>query len=277
VDSEARCLVGDRTARGSEVRGRLNREGYLIRCGVLDLDLIAEAGDHVSWLQERYPDRRGEDLTHELVALDPFWVRLVSDDRLLDIAEMIVGPNIAPFASHYISKPLFVGKQVLWHQDSSYWPLEPMEAITLWLAIDPSTSENGCVRVIPGSHKGEVHPLRRRDDVENVLGSESAAEIDESLAVDLELAPGDVEVHHPSIVHGSNANTSPYRRCGLTIRYIPTSTRVTSAEHPFASALLHRGEPSVNLYQPWPEYRPGEHFGFSEAETWNAQHGHGST
>lgn len=269
--------MDDRTARGSDVRDRLDREGYLILSGVLDLDLIAEASDHVSWLQERYPDRRGEDLTHDLVARDPFWVRLVSDDRLLHIAAMFVGPNIALFASHYISKPPFVGKQVLWHQDSSYWPLEPMEVITLWLAIGPATSENGCVRVIPGSHKGEVHPLRRRDDVENVLGSESAVVIDESLAVDLELAPGDVEVHHPSIVHGSNANTSPHRRCGLTIRYIPTSTRITSAEQPFASALLLRGEPGVNLYQPWPEYRRGEHFGFAGAETWNSWHGHGGT
>lgn len=248
---------------------RLDRDGYAILPGVVDLDLIAEVSDHVDWLLERYPERRGEDLTHDLVANDPFWVRLVSDDRLLDVAQLFLGPDIALFASHYISKPPFVGKQVLWHQDGAYWPLEPMEVITLWLAVDPSTVENGCVRVIPGSHKGRIHPLRRRDDVESVLGSESAAAIDESLAVDLELAPGDVEIHHPGIVHGSNANVSPRRRCGLTIRYIPTSTRITSDEQPFVSALLLRGKPGVNIYQPWPRFVPGKHFGFDGAERWN--------
>ena len=65
---------------------------------------------------------------------DPFWVRLVSDDRLLNVAETFVGPNIALFASHYIAKRPFDGQAVLWHQDGSYWPLEPMEVVTLWLA-----------------------------------------------------------------------------------------------------------------------------------------------
>ena len=82
---------------------------------------------------------------------DPFWVRLISDDRLLDIAQEYVGPNIALFASHYISKPPADGHPVLWHQDGSYWPLEPMEVVTLWLAVDDSLPENGCMQAIPTS------------------------------------------------------------------------------------------------------------------------------
>lgn len=87
--------------------------------------------------------------------------------------------------------------------------------------------------------------------------------------MDLILEPGDVEVHHPNIMHGSNANDSPYRRCGLTIRYIPTSTRITEEPSPWPSALLLRGEPGVNEYQPRPRYVPGEHFAFSGAENWS--------
>lgn len=239
-----------------------DRDGYTIFRDVIDPGLIAEASDHVSWLQAKYPDRLGEDLATELVAGDPFWVRLVSDDRLLDIAELFVGPDIALFASHYISKPPFSGMPVLWHQDGAYWPLEPMRVVTLWLAVDESTPENGCVRVIPGSHKHDLYGLRQRDDVDNVLGSESAVTVDESKAVDLVLSPGDVEVHHPNILHASNANTSPRRRCGLTIRYIPTTTRITSERQPFVSALLLRGRPGVNVYQPFPAYVEGEHMPF---------------
>lgn len=262
--------MSTRTADRDATLKTYDEGGYLIFREVLDPALIGEASDHVTWLQERHPKLRGEELSHELVARDPFWVRLVSDDRLLDIAETFVGADIALFASHYISKPPYSGQPVLWHQDGAYWPLEPMNVVTLWLAVDESTPENGCMRVIPGSHRGELHDLRQRDDTESVLGSESAVDIDESDAVDMILSPGDVEVHHPKIMHGSNANTSPRRRCGLTIRYIPTATRIVTEQQPYASALLLRGKPGVNVYQPRPVFIPGESFDFAGSERWLA-------
>jgi hypothetical protein len=243
-------------------------DGYVIFRGVIDGALVAEASDHVAWLHRRRPELRGEQLDHQLVTKDPFWVRLVSDDRLLDIAEIFVGPDIALFASHYISKPPFSGQPVLWHQDGAYWPLEPMDVVTLWLAVDPSLPENGCMRVIPGSHRGDLHGVRQRDDTENVLGSESAVDVDESRAVDVILKPGDVEVHHPTIMHGSNPNTSPRRRCGLTIRYIPTSTRIVSEQQPYLSAFLLRGKAGVNVYQARPVFVAGESFGFAGSGRW---------
>jgi ectoine hydroxylase-related dioxygenase (phytanoyl-CoA dioxygenase family) len=242
-----------------------DRDGYVIFRDLLDAELIAEASDHVTWLSNKYPDVRPEQLGHQFVARDPFWVRLVSDERLLDVAQVFVGPDIALFASHYISKPPFSGQPVLWHQDAAYWPLEPMNVVTMWLAIDHSTPENGCLQVIPGSHKSSIQGLRENTTVESVLGSEVDVDVDESQAVDLILRPGDAEVHHPNILHGSKANTSPHRRCGLTIRYIPTSTRILGDEQPFASALLVRGEPGVNAYQPHPTYDPQQHFPFRDA------------
>lgn len=244
------------------------RDGYAIFREIIDTDLVSEASAHVDWLKEKHPGRRGEDLGHDLVASDAFWVRLVSDPRLLDIASLFVGHDIALFASHYISKEPYSGQAVLWHQDGAYWPLEPMQVVTLWLAVDRSMSENGCLRVIPGSHRLELHGIRARDDIDNVLRSESAIEVDESLAVDLELAPGDVEVHHPNIVHGSRANESPRRRCGLTIRYIPTSTRILSDEQPFASAIHLRGELGLNAYQPRPRFVAGRDFAFAGSDAW---------
>ena len=250
------------------VAKQYDEDGYMVFRAALDSGLISEASGHVEWLQGRHPELRGEELAHVLVARDPFWVRLVGDPRLLDIAALFIGSDIALFASHYICKPPFSGQQVLWHQDGAYWPLKPMRVVTLWLAVDESTPENGCLRVIPGSHKGEMHELRQRDDTDNVLGSESAVEVNESTAVDLIMAPGDVEVHHPKIIHGSNANTSPRRRCGLTIRYIPTATRIATEEQPYASALLLRGEPGVNADQPRPVFVPGENFDFAGSERW---------
>lgn len=250
---------------------RFDRDGFVVFPEVLDQDLIAEAARHVEWLMKRNPDRRPENLDSDLIRNDPFWLRLVSDDRLLDIAEVFVGPNIALFASHYVCKPPFDGRPVLWHQDGSYWPLEPTEVVTLWLAVDDSLPENGCMRVIPGTQRMPLQSLRRRDDTDNVLKSEIAVDpsmIEEPKAVDVVLRKGGVSVHHPNLIHGSNANHSPSRRCGLTIRYIPTSTRITTPGWP--SAFLLRGSAVVgkNDYLPRPRYMSGEHMSFRGCEAW---------
>ena len=257
---------------------QFQEQGYVLFQNVLDADLIAEAGAHVEWLQRKHPDLRPEQLGHTLMTHDAFWVRLVSDDRLLDIAQKFIGPNIALFASHYISKPPFDGQRVLWHQDGSYWPLEPMEVVTLWLAVDDSLPENGCMRVIPGTQNAPLQEMKRRTDVASVLGSGiDDNDVDESKAVDCVLKAGGVSVHHPNIIHGSNANHSPLRRCGLTIRYIPTTTRILLSERSdvttpgrFPSAFLLRGQaaPGINNYNPRPAYDPETSMAFCGCEAW---------
>lgn len=257
-------------------RAQYERDGYMLFPNVLDADLIQEASEHVAWLQAQNPGLRPEQLHHHLMTNDPFWVRLISDDRLLDIAEQFIGPNIALFASHYISKPPQDGQPVLWHQDGSYWPLEPMEVITLWLAVDDSDAENGCMRVIRGTHTLDLQAMKPRTEVANVLSSGMDPElVEEANAVDLILKAGGVSVHHPNIIHGSNANNSPRRRCGLTIRYIPTTTRILLKDGPmqeegWPSAFLLRGEaiPGVNRYRPYPKYVPGQHMPFRGCEHW---------
>ncbi|MFM7321155.1 MAG: phytanoyl-CoA dioxygenase family protein [Armatimonadota bacterium] len=246
-----------------------DRDGYVIFRNVLDADLVAEASAHVDWLAARHPDLRPENYHHRLMRTDPFWLRLVSDPRLLDIAQQYIGPDIALFASHYICKPAGDGLPVLWHQDGAYWPLAPMDVVTLWLAVDDSDTENGCMRVVPGTQNLDLKELRRNAAVESVLGSETPEEFfDESQAVDIVLRRGDVSVHNPRIVHGSNANTSPRRRCGLTIRYIPTHTRVTDPD--FGEIFLLRGEakPGINTYAPLPRFQPGENMEFKGWEAW---------
>src|SRR5262245_38219515 len=249
------------------IREQYDRDGYVIVRNVIDADLAQEAREHIDWLMAKNPGTRPEQLHHSLMTKDAFWVRLISDDRLLDVAEQFIGPNIALFASHYIAKRPYDGQAVLWHQDGSYWPLAPMEVVTLWLAVDDSTPENGCMRVIPGTQHLELKELKPRADVKNVLGSETDPSfVDESKAVDVILKAGDVSVHHPNIIHGSNANTSPKRRCGLTIRYIPTSTRITRTPWPCDFLLRGQAVPGINDYKPRPKYVAGEHMPFRGCE-----------
>jgi phytanoyl-CoA hydroxylase len=252
-------------------RAQFDRDGYAIYENVIDSDLVGEASAHVDWLLEKNPGLRPEQLHNNLMTHDPFWVRLVADPRLVDIAAEYIGGDVALFASHYISKPPGDGQPVLWHQDGAYWPLEPMEVVTLWLAVDPSLPENGCMRVIPGTQEMDLQEMHATSGDQNVLGSAMEDDkVQEDKAVDLVLQPGDVSVHHPNIVHGSNANTSPTRRCGLTIRYIPASTRIVTDKPTWPSAFLLRGQPleGINNYLPWPPYVAGEHMPFRGSNVW---------
>lgn len=243
--------------------------GYAVYPNVLDQSLIQEAAEHVNWLMKQNPDLRPENLGHTLMKDDPFWVRLISDDRLLDIAEQYIGPDIALFASHYISKPPYDGRPVLWHQDGSYWPLAPMNVVTLWLAVDDSLPENGCLRVIPGTQSMELQEMKANTKTANVLESEvDPALVEEDKAVDLILRAGGVSVHHPNVIHGSEPNHSPLRRCGLTIRYIPTSTRITIPQWPSAFLLRGKAVPGINEYLPFPKYVEGKHMPFNGCENW---------
>jgi phytanoyl-CoA hydroxylase len=245
------------------IKNQYEQEGYVIVPKAIDRDLAGEAQEHVRWLIARHPDTRPEQLHAHLAHNDPFWYRLVSDDRLLDIAEQFVGPNIALFATHYICKPPKTGQAVLWHQDGSYWPLEPMEVVTLWLAVSDSNPANGCMRVIPRTHTLSLQELQQRSDVENVLGSAiDDGLVDTSGAVDVVLEPGDVSIHHPNLIHGSEANHSDAWRMGLTIRYIPTSTRITKEGTGAPFLLRGKAVPGVNRYLPTPRYIEGEHMAF---------------
>ena len=77
------------------------------------------------------------------------------DDAILDIVEPILGPDLALFSTHFICKPKGNGKRVPWHEDSAYWKsqINPMEVVTVWLALDPSLKENGCMMVLPHTHR----------------------------------------------------------------------------------------------------------------------------
>ena len=251
-----------------EQKKQYETSGFVIERGAIDLELSGEMVEHVHWLGRRYPDIRPESLGHGLLAHDPFMWRLAGDDRLLDIAARFIGNDIALFAAHYIAKPPRTGKPVLWHQDGSYWPLEPMEVTTLWVAGTNSTRDNGCMRVIPGTQNAKLlkkSDLTELDKERYVLGfGIREEEIDDSSAIDIELSPGDVSIHNPAIVHGSNENRTDSWRAGLTLRYIPTKTLVNRPVH--ESLLLRGSAMAPNRYALRPRFDREQHMTFKGCE-----------
>lgn len=166
-------------------------------------------------------------------------------DEVLDLIEPIIGPNIGLWSSHFICKDPYVGRATPWHEDSAYWNgrLSSFDKIvTVWLAIDRSNRENGCMRVIPGTHRGGFSEYEDIDTERNVFPTQIKGELDENKAVYFELEPGECSLHDSRIIHGAAPNTSPYRRCGYTMRYFSTEARVIPERNPGFKIWLARGK-----------------------------------
>ncbi len=164
---------------------------------------------------------------------------LAARPEILDVVEPLIGPDILVFASKFWIKPGQSGRYVSWHQDSAYFGLEPHALAAVWVALTDSNRDNGCLRVIPGSHRGPAHWHRETHAADNLLARGQTIEgLDESAAVDLELREGEFSVHHERTVHGSLPNRTDRPRIGLTLFYIPTSVRSVIGRR---SATLVRG------------------------------------
>ena len=144
-----------------------------------------------------------------------------------------------------------------------------MEVVTIWFALTESDRQNGCVKVIPGTHRLGLRQHYAERKIVNVLSSEvDLSGIDESKAEYVERNPGDISVHHPHTVHGSDANISDRWRCGGSIQCMPATTRVTK---PWSCTFLFRGEAAedvINDYKRKPTYIAGERMPFKGCESW---------
>lgn len=166
---------------------------------------------------------------------------LARHPAILDAVESIIGPDILLWTSSMFSKTARSPDFVSWHQDITYWGLEPPDVVSAWVALTDSTPDNGCMRVVPGTHRSELLSHRDTFAAHNMLsrGQEVAAAVDESAAVDLVLRPGEMSLHHVKIVHGSRPNTSNRPRIGYVVRYIAPSVRQLAGA--VDSAMLVRG------------------------------------
>jgi len=179
---------------------------------------------------------------------------LIRHPAILDAVEGVIGPDILCWSSTFFIKEAHDAGFVSWHQDSTYWGLDPADIVTAWVALSESTAENGAMRVIPDTQKLEQVVHRDTFDPNNLLtrGQEIAVEVDESKAAMLSLQPGEMSLHHVRLIHGSDPNPSEKRRIGFAIRYLPTNVRQVVGTRD--SATLVRGVDNFGNFEP--EYAP---------------------
>ena len=233
---------------------RYREDGYVVpNFRLPEETLSAIRADH-DRLVARHPEFL--DYCPSLLAYDLAFLNYARIPEILDMVEQVIGPDIALWNSSFFAKPAATGKATPWHQDGEYWPIRPLATCTVWIAVDDSTPENGCLRVIRGSHKDErLRPHDTNPDPNLTLNQElPLTEDDEAHTADIVLEAGQVSLHDVFLVHGSAANASGKPRRGMTLRLMPTSSvfdrdlaraqheKIGIVDHSVRTLFLLRGE-----------------------------------
>ncbi|MEM7536080.1 MAG: phytanoyl-CoA dioxygenase family protein [Chloroflexota bacterium] len=204
-----------------------NREGYLKPFRIFDEDEIADYRTYFDAVLNEVLASGGD--SYSIISAHLKYGRvydLLNTPRLVDYMTDILGEDAVCWGAHYFCKMPHDGKIVSWHQDASFWPLTPSKTVTAWLAIDDADVENACMRFVAGSHHKGHLTYRMSEDAENSVLNQTVENVEQlGDVVDVELKAGEISLHSDLLLHGSKANHSARRRCGLTLRYCAADVR----------------------------------------------------
>ena len=157
---------------------------------------------------------------------NPFLYELITRREIVDRITSILGADVLLWRSMFFVKEAGE-KRIPWHQDLDDWPIEPYFALSVWIAIDEATAENGCVEVIPGSHRKFIPVVPTPNDVlDGFPRMANPACFDDHHKIMMELKPGEFFVFNERLLHQSASNQSPKRRMGLAVRFVPPIVRI---------------------------------------------------
>ena len=203
---------------------RYGEEGQVVLPYRIPEEMISCIEQRTDELLNGHPDL-SRDYVPGLPEIDARWLAVACMPEMLDCVEQLIGPDFLNWGSALFGKPANDGVETPWHQDGEYWPIRPLATCTAWIAIDDATPENGCLRVVPGSHKDRqlVPHVTEEGDYTLFRKVEDEASA-EANARDVVLERGQISIHDVYMVHSSRPNNSSKSRRGLTFRFMPTTS-----------------------------------------------------
>jgi non-heme Fe2+,alpha-ketoglutarate-dependent halogenase len=226
---------------------RYERDGILAPIALLTSEEVDRFRSAVEKMEAFAGGRLRPGQTKQLHLHHRWAYDLALHPAILDAVEDILGPNILVHDTSLFANHPHDEKYVSWHQDGYYAKLSAARFTSAWVALSESDQENGCLRVLVGSHTGE-YPHQEHPSPDNMLGTGMTVElaIDESRVRDVALRPGEISLHHGNIVHGSGRNTSDRKRIGFAIRYVAPEVCQQAPHH---AVLLARGRDDYGHYE----------------------------
>ncbi len=229
----------------SEQVKRFNQDGFVQPLDALSEDEIGDARAYFESLLNRMQAMRDGRNSY---ALDGYHLRcrgiweMALHPKILDYVEDLLGSDFICWSTHYFCKLGQDPKRVPWHQDATYWPVRPTMTVTVWLAIDDVDETNSPLQFMPGSHRrGSIEYIKAEGATVLSQEVEGVERFGEPVANVLKA--GQISIHTSTLLHGSEPNQSHRRRCGLALRYIPSSCgSVTGAERVLNLGIPCRGE-----------------------------------
>jgi phytanoyl-CoA hydroxylase len=230
----------------ARVKREYDRDGYVALRGFLSAQQVAELKSEIERYKrevapklpatEQFYEAKGQPETlkylRSLADHDDWFRTLFASEPFVRLAELlldgpVVGSNLSLF-----NKPPRVGEATPAHQDGYYFMLEPMEALTMWLALDVVDTENGCVRYVTGSHRRGMRPHQKTQTLGFSQGISDFGTPDD-LATEVAMAaqPGDLLVHHCMTIHRADPNRSDRTRHALGFVYYSARARTDAAKH----------------------------------------------
>lgn len=227
-----------------------NREGFLSPLRCLSPDEAADLRTYMDWLIDEVvsaDDRRNGYSINNYHRVCARLYDLLGDERLVGYATDILGPNVVCWSTHAFAKLPNDGMEVPLHQDANYWPFTPTKSVTVWLAVDDVDDANAAMHFVPGSHRGG--PLAHDElplDGSVVLNRRVEAHDRFTDTFVNELRAGEASLHTDLLLHGSRANTSDRRRCGIAVRYLAADVRTVDGAEAWIRGAVHvaAGDPS---------------------------------
>lgn len=221
---------------------QFNDQGYVFPVPVLSAAQVEQIRQQIEALEQSQGGALLAKQRSKSFLLFKWLDELIHDSRVLDPIEQLIGPDILCWNSIFWIKDIGSKSFISWHQDMTYWGLDSRHVVTAWLALSPATERSGCMSVMPGTHNGEILTHRDTYDDNNLLtrGQTIIEGIDEADAVAMPLAPGQMSLHNYRLAHGSGPNLSDDRRIGVSMHFMPTSTRQVVGD--WDSAALVRGQ-----------------------------------
>ena len=200
-------------------------DGYIAPIDVLTKDEAEEVKKEIEYIEKKWPNEiegLGRNYVH---LISPVLDKVSHNSKILDVVESIIGKDILVCGTTLFIKNPDKKGFVSFHQDAKYIGLEPHNWVTGWLAVTDANEENGCMRMLKGSHKKDLKFHDQKFDENNLLTRGQTIEnvpINETTPVILKA--GQLSLHHPTIIHGSGLNKSKERRIGFAIQsYIGTN------------------------------------------------------
>ena len=227
-----------------------HNSGFVSPVNVLNQDEIKQSINEIEGFEEKTGqpiDFPHKSRCHQLFSWADY---LVHHPKILDAVEDIIGPNILCYHATLWVKPAKSNSFVRWHQDGTYFFLDPAKHVTAWVALTIADEKAGCMQVIPGSHKNDFFDHNDDANPDNMIprGQGLAIDVDTEAAVSMPLQPGQMSLHHTKLFHASFNNRRDSRRIGFGISYIPTE--VKDIGNTPANALLVRGKDKYNNFLP---------------------------